>query len=386
MKKRVILIKSNLMEQETTRLPKELEVLKREKYEITLLCWDRKGQVPSSCSRKEKGNDYKEIRLEFRAPWGVKVLPFLPVWWLFVFFQLMVTKWDIAHVTNFDSIMPTAIAGKFKRKPVIYEIVDVYADIILLPKVIRNVGIKLDRLFMRFVDAVIIIDERQDEEFGGIPNSKIVPVYDTPPDTFNRIDVSQRKNEVFTLFYAGVFHKARRMNLDKVVAAIKDIDNVKLVVSGYGDQVEEIKEWSRKMPDKVEFLGFISHEEVWQRSCTADLLLVARTPVIPGNRYNCGSTFLRAMMCGRPFLANKDTATADKVSKENCGLVVNADNITEIREAIIKLKENPELCKELGANAKKAYEQRYRWEIMEQRLMALYREIAGRSGQEPRKI
>ena len=363
------------MEQETTRLPKELAALKRENYEIIFLGWDRSGQA---LPHPPKDRDYREIQLRFKAPWGIRILPFLPIWWFFVLFQLMVLRWDIAHATNFDSIIPTVIAGKLKRKPVIYEIVDVYTDMVLLPKLIRNVGIKLDRFFMRLVDAVIVVDEGQIAEFGGIPNSKIVPVYDIPPDTFNKVDINQPKNKVFTLFYAGIFYKARRLNLDKVVAAIRNIDNVKLVISGQGDQVEEIKEWCRQMPDKVEFLGFISNEEVFQRSRTADLLLVARTPEVPGHRYNCGSTFLRSMMCGRPFLANKDTATANKVYEENCGLAVAADSIAEIREAIVKLKENPELCQELGANAKQAYEQRYNWGIMEQRLIDLYRDIASK--------
>jgi glycosyltransferase involved in cell wall biosynthesis len=369
------------MEQESTRLPKEFDVLKQENYEIIFLSWDRKGQVLPH-TPKVKETSFKELRFRLKAPFGIKILPFLPVWWLFVIFKLLTTKWDVAHVTNFDSLIPVIIAGKIKRKPVIYEIVDVYADMILLPRVIRDIGVKMDKLSIRFVDAVIIIDEEQIKEFGGIPNSKIITVYDTPPETFHEIKIKQRQNKVFTIYYGGVFYKARKFNLDKIVAAIRDIDDIKLVISGHGDQIDEIREWARSMPDKVEFLGFISQEEVWQHSCTADLLLVARTPVVAGHRYNCGSTFLRAMMCGRPFLANKGTATAEKVIRENCGLVVNADDISGIKQAIIKLKKNPQLRQELGANARKAYEQRYRWEIMAQRLIKLYRDIISGTGKD----
>lgn len=78
---------------------------------------------------------------------------------------------------------------------------------------------------------------------------------------------------------------------------------------------------------------------------------------------------------------NKRTSTANIVCEEDCGLVVDANNVEEIRNAIIKLRDNPELCKEFGANARKAYEQRYIWEIMEQRLVDLYRELIGEVGQ-----
>ena len=80
-------------------------------------------------------------------------------------------------------------------------------------------------------------------------------------------------------------------------------------------------------------------------------------------------------MCGKPIIANEGTSTAIKVSQENCGLVVDANNIVEIREAIVKLRDNPTLCQELGVNARKAYEQKYGWPIMEQQLMNLYDEL-----------
>jgi glycosyltransferase involved in cell wall biosynthesis len=372
-KKKVILIKSNLIDRDI-RLPKEIATLNSSGYQIELLCWDRERKNINA----QRKTNYKEVSLKLKAPWGIKILPFLPVWWAYIFFQLLFTKdWDIVQVTNFDSVIPSIIASKLRRKPIIYEIVDVYVDIIILPKLIRNIGIQVDRFLMRFVNAVVVIDDNQKREFGGIPNPIIVPVYDTPPDTFKRTNVSKSKNECFTIYYAGAFTKARSMNLDKIVAAVKTADNVRLVISGYGDQTQEIQRWADENPDKISFLGFISHEEVFQWSCRADLLLVARAPSVIGNRYNCGSTVLRALMCGKPFLANKDTATADLIDRADCGISVDAYNIEEINGAITKLRDNSSLCQQYGENAKKAYEKLYKWEIMEQRLQHLYKELVG---------
>ena len=57
----------------------------------------------------------------------------------------------------------------------------------------------------------------------------------------------------------------------------------------------------------------------------------------------------------------------------------------KIKEVIIKLRDHPELCVKLGANARKAYEQRYSWEIMEQRLVTLYQELNDEIRQENKK-
>jgi glycosyltransferase involved in cell wall biosynthesis len=200
------------------------------------------------------------------------------------------------------------------------------------------------------------------------------------------VALTHRKNEIFILFFAGLLMKKKALNLDKVFTAIESIEGVKIVIAGYGDLVEEIKECARKMPDKVQFIGEIGHAEVLERSAKADLLFVLRDPIVLVNKYICGSKVLEskvleAMMCGRPILVNKGTSTANKVREENCGLVVDANNIEEIKKAIIRLRDNPELCEELGANARKAHEERYSWEIMEGRLLALYQELTGEIGQ-----
>jgi len=85
------------------------------------------------------------------------------------------------------------------------------------------------------------------------------------------------------------------------------------------------------------------------------------------------------MMCRKPILVSKGTATADLVEKERCGLVVDCDSVDEIRQAIIRLKNDPELCEYLGANGRKAYEREYSWHIMEQRLVSLYSAVTGRA-------
>ncbi len=370
--KRIILIKTNLIERDT-RLAKEIDVLKRGGYVVTLLCWDRECKT----NKLEEPEDYEKIRLKLKAPWGIKILPFLPIWWCYVFFSLMVTSWDIAHAINFDSIVPAAIAGKLKRKPVIYEMEDTYEDEMVFPKPIRYICIQVDKLFIRLSSAVVIVDEAQIEELQGIPNRRIATVYDSPPDTFGKVAIIPQENQAFTLFYDGLLCKIRQLRLEKIFAAIRSIKDVKIVITGYGDQVEEIKEWCRQMPDKAQFLGWVSYDEVLRRSLEADLLLAIRNPAIPEDRYVCGSKLLKAMMCGKPILANEGTSAADKVSKENCGLVLNANNVEEIRNAIMKLRDNPKLRQELGANARKAYEQKYSWEIMGRRLVALYHQLIG---------
>ncbi len=367
-KKDVVIIKSSLMS-EGIRRSKWNKLLKEE-YNITALSWDRGKR----CNINLKNGLCSEIKFTFKAPWGVKILPYLPIWWCFVFFKLIITKWDIAHVINFDSIIPAIFASKIKRKPVIYEILETYEDQTILPAKLRDILIRLDKKCMKYSNAIILADESQIEEFGEIPNSKILCVYDCP-DSKPLSPTQDRQNEVFTLFFAGVLDSERLLNLDQLFLAIQNIENVKVVIAGFGNLVEHIKSKALDNPTRIEFIGEINHNEVIEWSNKADLLFVLRSPIRPVNKYICGSKFLEAMMCGKPILVNEGTSTAKKVREENCGLVVNAENIEEIKKAIITLRDNPELCREFGINSINAYHSKYNWEIMTIQILNLYHEL-----------
>jgi glycosyltransferase involved in cell wall biosynthesis len=370
-KKEIIVICAHTLDRQT-RLTKIIKTLSGDGYSITYLGWDRSLNPPRS-EEREAGEFQRKIMMKLKSKLGNSSAIQYPIWWIFVFFQLMTNKWDIAHVGGFTSIFPVVIASILKNKIVVYEIMDTFADTLVLPSIIRDLLIKLDKLFMYFSSAVILADEMQIEEYCGIPITNVT-IYDSP-NIIAKIDKCYQKNEIFTLFFAGFLSSSKALNIDKIIVAIDSIDNVKLIIAGYGDLLPLIKSWSSKMPSKVEFIGEIQHAEVLEQSHRADLLFVLREIIIPENKYICGSKVLEAMMCGTPIIVNKGTSTAKKVLKAKCGIVVDANNILELRNAIIKLRDDPAISKILGENGQRAFEEQYSWKIMSQRLLDLYNKL-----------
>ena len=84
-------------------------------------------------------------------------------------------------------------------------------------------------------------------------------------------------------------------------------------------------------------------------------------------------------MCAKPIIVNDNSSMADIVREENCGLVVPYGDVDAIRSAILMLKNDPALCKRLGENGRKAYETKYSWKIMEERLLEVLRKIGSRA-------
>lgn len=366
--KSIILIKSNLLDIDP-RLQKEFEALNKEGYSIKLLCWDRE------CSKEltnEKDNRYSEMRLHFKAPYGVRILMYLPIWWLFELYSLIKSDAILIHAINLDSAIPAIIASRIKRVPLIYEIFDVYVDTIILPKLIRDFFVSIERIITQFADAIIIVSEGQIEELRGIPNENTIIINNSPPDIFkNRTN----ENDKFIIFFAGVLQRSRHLNLKNIFNAVRDLEEVKVIIAGYGDCVDEIKSFASKNQRKIEFIGKISYAEVLEMSQKADLLFALYDPIVPTIKVAGANKLFEAMMSGKPILVSKGTAMADIVEKEDCGLIVDYNDVNDIKKAIILLKENRKLYNHLSENGRKAYLNKYSDSIMKKRLLNLYNEI-----------
>lgn len=180
---------------------------------------------------------------------------------------------------------------------------------------------------------------------------------------------------IFTLFYAGVLNRSRPMNLEKVFAAIEDLQETRLIIAGYGDQAEDIKQWANNSSGRAEFIGKIEYGEVLKRSIKCDLLFALYDPVVPSVRYASCNKVFEAMMCGKPILISKNLAATDIVNRERCGISVDSCNVDEIKKAIIKLRDDLDLRMKLGFNGRRAYEERYNRDIMDNRLLSFYRRV-----------
>jgi glycosyltransferase involved in cell wall biosynthesis len=350
------------------RLLKEIKTLTQHKIQVNMIYWKRKNNHSSILFE-----NYTENKFKINAQ-GYKSILFWPIWWLYIFYSLIRVNYDIIHVLNYNSVIPALIVSKIKNTPIIYEIMDTSYDDREIPNFLRKIFVSFDKIFMKLSDAVILIDDNQIAEFGGIPNQNLHIIYDSAFDVSKKVKV--KENSIFTLVFVGVLFKSRNLNLDKLCKAVNNLKSVKLKIAGYGDLVSEIEKISSQSHEKIEFLGQISYEDALKLSFESDALIVLRDSKPKINQYICGSKLLEAMMCSKPIIVNdKKTSTSEKVRKESCGILINGEDVDEIEKAIIELRDYPELRKKLGINGRKAYETKYSWELMEEKLLKLYADL-----------
>ncbi len=166
-KKRVMIVKDSYPLNNDTRVLKITRMLCTSGFDVRYLGWNWQ-QTQNHISI----NDLVLNRIKSR--FGIYRIILFPIWWAFVFIKLLTNDWDFLHVVNFPSLLPAILIAKLKMKKIVYDIEDVYIDQQVVPTLIRNFVISFDKILMRYVDAIILVDELQKYEFGNIPNKRTV--------------------------------------------------------------------------------------------------------------------------------------------------------------------------------------------------------------------
>jgi len=367
--KNVILIRSRAIDPSVYKIA---EALSKNGYKAKVLIWARAKEKP-----EELGVCYNVSCFNMKAPYDkISVAFYLPFWWLYELFYLLTNLADIVHACDLDTLIPAIFVKKIKKFKLCYTVYDFYADNIpkSFPTFLRKAVAYVEKFGIGLCDAVFIVDPSRYKQIKGAPIKKLAILYNSPPDHVKgRLILKPKVTSNVTLFYAGIIHRSR--GIVDVLRAISDLDGVKLIIAGLGPDIKIFKNLPEKLKDKVEYIGFISYEDVIKRELEADILFAFYDPNIPNNIYASPNKLFEAMMCGKPIIVNDGLTMSNIVRKENCGLIVPYGDVRRIKEAIVNLKNDPELYQRLALNARKVYQNRYSWKIMENRLINVYNEL-----------
>ena len=370
---KVLIVRARYTDPAIRKIAKSLH---QEDYEVTLLIWDRSGKRSLSDER----NDYKIDYFCLRAPQDkLSAIFFLPIWWAYELFYIFKKNPDIIHACDFDTQYPAIIAKIVKNKKLVYIIYDFYANNLpngkfpWIRNAIRSLVAHIEKIGIGFADLLILVDESRYEEVKGAKINNIIYVYNSPEEVNDqKIQNLDKKSEnSIVIFYVGIIHEIR--GIGDIITAVKDMKNVELILAG---PVINKSILDDRINEKIKYIGWIpTYEEVITKTKEADILFRFSDPNHPKTRYESPNKLFEAMMCGKPIIVSDMSSMAEIVRKEKCGIVVPYGDVEAIKEALIKLRNDSSLRKELGKNGRNAYEQKYSWKIMEKRLVTAYENL-----------
>jgi glycosyltransferase involved in cell wall biosynthesis len=345
--------------------------LSRNGHKVTYLGWDRDNK----CSQKEYNGLYNIHRFKMRAPHGSFLLIlYLPFWWLYEFYFLICNNEDVVHACDFDTLIP-AVAAKFLKRTILcYTVYDFYADNLPAgtPSFIRRIVSSMEKFFIGFSDLTFLVSAAQKSQISNAKVKNLELIYNTPNDITNQIILPKSQNKSFLIFYAGELSFARGLNL--LCKVVNELNDVKLVLAGSRIVEPDLKSIIENS-QKIEYIGWISHSEVLEWTLKSAMSFAFYDPEVPNNRYGSPNKLFEAMMCAKPVIVNSESAAAKIVEECNNGMIVPFTDRDALKNAILKLKADPQLREILGNNGRKAYEEKYNWKLMENKLLNAYNNI-----------
>jgi glycosyltransferase involved in cell wall biosynthesis len=83
------------------------------------------------------------------------------------------------------------------------------------------------------------------------------------------------------------------------------------------------------------------------------------------------------MCAGIPVIASDFPLWRDIIAGNDCGLLVDPMDPKAIAEAIDYLVTHPQEAQRMGANGRRAVDERYNWAVEERKLLVFYERVLG---------
>jgi len=264
-----------------------------------------------------------------------------------------------------------ALVKKFKRVPFVYNLQDIFPDSLAGTGLAKKGGVlwKIGRMIENFTywnaDKIIVISEdfKQNIMVKGVPEEKIEVIYNWV-DEQAVVDVPREENKLFDKYglnrskfyitYNGNIGLTQNMDmLLEVAKALEANEDIHFVLVGNGAYLEQVKQIIKANNVRnVTLLPFQPYEEISHVFSLGDVSLVISKPGVGAN--SVPSKTWSIMSASRPVLANFDENELKSiVEKNNCGIFTKAGDKVAFTDAILKLYNDREMCREMGRNGRK---------------------------------
>lgn len=366
----IVFVKSDsIINQPSIRDQKIIRSLEK-KYSLLVFGWNRDA---IRAENHQIRNSHKFFN--WKAPSGterygaLRLIPHLLFFWVWVFVKLCQVRPKCIHACDLATVPPCYLYKILFRKKLVFDIFDRYA-MAYIPRnrniffrILYSVLNNFEENFAKGSDVLINVSDELLETFAKRPKTCVTIMNCSEDHLPKRL---KRKAKNFTMLFTGHIRAGRGLELiPEIVANVKDIV---VLISGRVED-RELLENIQKLPN-TKYLGFIEHEQVLDFEVSSNVMMALYDLDLQiQNKYVMGNKLFEAMMCGTPIITN---VAREVVNETGCGLVVDYNNTQEIKEAIVKLRDNPELGDKLGDNGRKAFLEKYNWAIMEKRLYGVY--------------
>jgi len=294
---------------------------------------------------------------------------------------------DVIHAWNPLAGLAAVIVGKIIKKPVFIDFTDFYSDIARTDmRAAFNLLRKIERYILKNAAEVFVVSEEVVKilESQGIKKEKVHIIPDgTDKNLFNsgvngnwiRLEYDLPDNPI--LIYHGDIKYDDGVDIlfEAFAVVLKSRPDARLIVlgggGGYYRRILRLLD-ELDIRKSVMLSGWVTHQEVPQYIAASDIGVM---PMRASLNHNCYLSFklFEYWGVGKPVVSTRLEAISKIVKEGMNGLLVESENPQALTEAILKLINDPERAKKMGAEGRKLVEQKYNWENLMKEEIAFYK-------------
>lgn len=245
------------------------------------------------------------------------------------------------------NILPI-IVGKIFNIDVTLRSGPIYQNLIAYNKVKNKLFLKIFKKLLAFYytnskNIIVVTDTIKKTLINDFNiESKKIKVISNPinEDIFKdeRIIVDYSKDSGTELVLGFVGNIYEEQGVQHIIEAIKDIQNIKVVVVGDGNYLEDCINLANKYGlSNIEFIGRVKPVEVKSYIDSFDVCLATFTKIDYDTRGSSALKILEYLYCNKPVITI-NVPEYSFISKNNFGKLYKADNIQELKEVILEFK------------------------------------------------
>lgn len=322
------------------RVNKEIRILHKKGFDISLLCWDRDSNLPKE--ENIDGIHIKRFKIRTEQQLGINQIKYLLRFYFAVFKYILrrPDQFDFIWVHDYPVLLLGIILKLLLQLPLIYDAHEIYwlMEYEKYPFYIRSFLKYSEILFEQFVDKFITVNELRGRYYKKYYRKKICigGNWSTPVNLERESNSKQSRasRERFTIGYFGTLAKSR--DLDLLLELAKKRQEISIIIAGKGVEEDYLKIVSSGVKN-VKFLGWIAN--IYSILPEVDALYY----VLNGERvysyWNSPNTLYLAIATNIPLITNTLGESGEVIKRVNPQILLKKNSLDELLRVVSLLED-----------------------------------------------
>jgi glycosyltransferase involved in cell wall biosynthesis len=363
------------------RAVKEIEVLKKNGYEIHAVCWIKST---NGLPNFEKQNGVQVHRV-FEAPPKGAVKRFTAYKKILsrVASKIIQIKPDVIICHDLEILKAGAIAKEKLNIPLFFDAHENWPEMVAQNS-------KLEARYFASLEKKLLKKVTHSYTYGNDLTDKYYEMGFSATTLYNSKSIDMIPNveehEIFSLkqeqgfeegdFIVGFSGSVSLTNgIQQVIDSLKDLDpSVKFLVVGGSGRESDLRSVKRyvkikKLENRVVFTGRVPPETLLRYTAVMDVGTALFQPLSENEKARIPNKIFDYMAMSVPMIVSDFPNMRTIVVKESdCGVCVNPMDVKAISKAITQFEEDPEMTKKKGENGKWMFLSKYSWDQQVEKL------------------